>query len=401
LLNDARAHYNPAVDLSDLRFPSSSSYTILGEIGRGGMGIVLLAEKDSEGVSDLVALKTIRTKSAGHEARLRQEANIATGLRHENIVKTYGLESIPYGRLPAEFLREFDALSYESARRAALRRRAPGGGRAPLRIDPAPAGGEEKLFLMVMDYIEGTDVRALQSAHLKSDLLVPVPLGAFIVSRVARALAYAHGTIIHRDVSPENLLLNTQGVVKLSDFGVAVSEASEGLTGKIPYLSPEQLSGQAVDGRTDLYSLGLVLYLLLTGIPLQRVPAGLPPAGRVEFVKRLLGRPFVPPARVRTDVPEAISEITMRLLARDRAERYARAEDAAKDLEQKYLYARGFGPTNNSLEAYLEIFDGGFTEASPLPLAQLPFLEGKLRRPLSPSLYTPEGRAAFEETLNR
>ncbi|RPH41407.1 MAG: hypothetical protein EHM91_10185, partial [Planctomycetota bacterium] len=72
------------MDLSGLKFLSSSTYTVVGEIGRGGMGIVLLAEKNSEGVADLVALKTIRTKSADHELRLKQEANIDTGLRHEN-----------------------------------------------------------------------------------------------------------------------------------------------------------------------------------------------------------------------------------------------------------------------------------------------------------------------------
>ena len=95
------------MDLSGLKFNSSSNYSILSEIGRGGMGIVLLAEKDCEGVADLVALKTIRTKSADHEKRLKEEANLATGLRHENIVKTYGLESIPYSQLPPEFLREY------------------------------------------------------------------------------------------------------------------------------------------------------------------------------------------------------------------------------------------------------------------------------------------------------
>ncbi|HYE99152.1 MAG TPA: protein kinase, partial [Planctomycetota bacterium] len=225
------------MDLGGLKFQSSSSYTILCEIGRGGMGIVLLAEKNSEGVSDLVALKTIRAKSADHEARLKQEANIATGLRHENIVKTYGLESIPYEQLPPDFLKEFDSLSFEEAtRRADVRRAFPGRPADPrtrLRVQPA-ATADRRLFLMVMDYIEGTDVRVFQNDHAKRDLLVPVPLGAFIVSRVARALAYAHQTIIHRDISPENLLVNMHGGVKLSDFGVAVSEGAEGVTGKIP-----------------------------------------------------------------------------------------------------------------------------------------------------------------------
>jgi serine/threonine protein kinase len=336
--------------------------------------------------------------------RLKQEANLATGLRHENIVKTYGLESVPYSQLPPEFLQEFDTLSFEDARRMQVQRKAVpgrfGDARTRLRVTPASTA-EAKLYLMVMDYIEGTDLRVFQNDHLKRDLLLPASLGAFVVSRVARALSYAHGSIVHRDISPENLLLNTQGGVKLSDFGVAVSEAAGGATGKISYMSPEQIRGESVDARTDLYSLGLVLYLLLTGIPLQRSPAGLPAPKRLEFVDRLLDRPFLPPARVRTDVPPALSEICMRMLALDPAQRYRGAEEVARDLEQRYLYAKGFGPTNNSLQAYLEIFDAQFKEVSPQQLQQLPFLQGQLQRPLSASLYTPEGKRALEEAMNR
>ncbi|HEX7901385.1 MAG TPA: serine/threonine-protein kinase [Planctomycetota bacterium] len=390
------------MDLSGLKFHSSSGYTVLCEIGRGGMGIVLLAEKNSEGVADLVALKTIRAKSADHEARLKQEANTATGLRHENIVKTYGLESIPYSQLPGEFLKEFDSLSFENARRAAPRALPVGDPLTRLRVHPPGGPDARKLLLMVMDYIEGTDVRVFQNDHVKRDLLLPVPLAAFIVSRIARALAYAHQTIIHRDISPENLLVNTQGVVKLSDFGVAVSENAQGITGKIPYLSPEQIFGQPVDARTDLYSLGLILYLLLTGIPLQRVPAKLPVAGRVDHIRRLLGKPWPSPAAVRPDVPASVSEICAKMLEREPARRYAHAEEVARDLEQRYLYAKGFGPTNNSLQAYLEIFDAHFKEMSKEQLQQLPFLHGELQRHLSPAhAFTPEGRRLLDDVLSR
>jgi len=392
------------VDLSGLKFTSSSTYTIVGEIGRGGMGIVLLAEKNSEGVADLVALKTIRTKSTDHETRLKQEANIATGLRHENIVKTYGLEAIPYSQLPPEFLQEFDKLSYEEAKRHAIQRSSSPGerldARTKFRISPQVTN-EQKLLLMVMDYIEGTDVRTFQNEHLKRDLLMPVPLAAFIVSRIARSLAYAHQTIIHRDISPENLLLNLQGVAKLSDFGVAVDHKEEGMIGKVSYMSPEQIGGEVVDLRTDIYSLGLVLYLLLTGVPLQKVPMRMSSEDRVEYARKLLERPLLPPSKVRTDVPEPISEICMKMLARDRDKRYGRAEAAARDLEQKYLYAKGFGPTNNSLQAYLEIFDAGFKEIQPEQLQQLPFLHGELKRPVSAAYYTPEGKAFLDEARNR
>lgn len=392
------------MDLSGLKFTSSSTYTIVGEIGRGGMGIVLLAEKNSEGVADLVALKTIRTKSTDHETRLKQEANIATGLRHENIVKTYGLEAIPYGQLPPEFLQEFDKLSYEEAKRHAIQRSSAPGDRfdpkTKFRVSPT-ATSEQKILLMVMDYIEGTDLRTFQNEHFKKDLLLPVPLAAFIVSRVARSLAYAHQTIIHRDISPENLLLNLQGVVKLSDFGVAVERNEEGMTGKVSYMSPEQIGGEVVDLRTDIYSLGLVLYMLLTGIPLQRVPMRMTSEARIAYARKLLEKPVPAPSKVRGDVPEAISDICMRMLARDREKRFPRAEAVARDLEQKYLYAKGFGPTNNSLQAYLEIFDGGFREIQPEQLQQLPFLHGELRRPGAASAYTPEGKAFLDEVRNR
>ena len=391
------------MDLSGLKFTSSSTYTVVGEIGRGGMGIVLLAEKNSEGVVDLVALKTIRTKSADHEKRLKQEANVATGLRHENIVKTYGLESVPYSQLPSEFLQEFDRLSFEDATRHAIRPAAVPGARearTKLRIVPGSAS-DQKMYLMVMDYIEGTDVRTFQNEHFKRDLLLPVPLAAFIVSRVARSLAYAHQTIIHRDISPENLLLNLQGVVKLSDFGVAVDHNEEGMTGKVSYMSPEQIGGEVVDLRTDLYSLGLVLYALLTGVPIQKVPMRMSAEQRIDYARRLLDRPVLPPSKVRVDVPEAISEICMKMLARDREKRFPRAEAVARDLEQKYLYAKGFGPTNNSLQAYLEIFDAQFREISPEQLQQLPFLHGELKRPVSSSYYTPEGKAFLDEARNR
>ncbi|MBV8879465.1 MAG: serine/threonine protein kinase [Planctomycetaceae bacterium] len=392
------------MDLSGLKFTSSSTYTIVGEIGRGGMGIVLLAEKNSEGVADLVALKTIRTKSTDHETRLKQEANIATGLRHENIVKTYGLEAIPYSRLPPDFLQEFDKLSYEEAKRHAIQRSSSPGDRfdpkTKVRISPH-ATNEQKILLMVMDYIEGTDVRTFQNEHYKRDLLLPVPLAAFIVSRIARSLAYAHQTIIHRDISPENLLLNLQGVVKLSDFGVAVDHNEEGMTGKVSYMSPEQIGGDVVDLRTDLYSLGLVLYLLLTGIPLQKVPMRMASEQRIDYARKLLARPVLAPNKVRTDVPDAISDICMKMLAHDREKRYSRAEGVARDLEQKYLYAKGFGPTNNSLQAYLEIFDAGFKEIQPEQLQQLPFLHGELKRPVSNAYYSPEGKAFFDEVRNR
>ena len=122
---------------------------------------------------------------------------------------------------------------------------------------------------------------------------------------------------------------------------------------------------------------------------------------RLEYVRRLLGKPFLPAAAVRSDVPAELSEICSRMLALDRNRRYVRAEDVARDLEQKYLYASGFGPTNNSLQAYLEMFDANFKESTSEQMRQLPFLDGNLQRPLAKGAYTKEGMGILKEALNR
>jgi serine/threonine-protein kinase len=274
--------------------------------------------------------------------------------------------------------------------------------RARLRL--RPSSDDRKLFMIVMDYVEGTDLRTLHLAHVQRQLLIPAPLAAFAISRVARALGYAHQSIVHRDVSPENVLINTQGVVKLSDFGVAASgpDAGGALAGKLPYMSPEQLRRQPVDARTDVYSLGLVLYQILTGIRPQRIPKGLPWEQQFAHLQTQLDREIPPACEVRTDVPKVLSDICQRMLARRREMRYPRAVDCVSDLEKRYLYARGFGPTNNSLEAYWETFQADFA-ATPDQLRELTFLKDEsgrvqLKRPVAAEFYTPLGREMIQES---
>jgi serine/threonine protein kinase len=393
------------VQLDGLKFDSSGGYTIVAEIGRGGMGIVYVAERECEGVADVVALKMLRSQGAETESKFKAEANLATNLRHENIVKTYGLEAIAYDDLPQEFSRELEGLSHETGRRVLVDRlRVTGPLTAKLRTRLRVRSGadQKKLYLIVMDYVEGTDLRTLHQVHVDRRLLIPCPIAGFIVSRVARALAYAHQFIIHRDISPENVLINTQGVVKLSDFGVAAGDTSAAgtLTGKLPYMSPEQARRQPVDARTDLYSLGLVLYQILTGIHPQRIPKGLTREQQMAHLEKLLSREIPPAVDVRTDVPKALSDMCAKMLARNRDARYARALDCVSDLEKRYLYARGFGPTNNSLQAYWEAFQNDF-EATPDQLAELTFLRDDskkvvLRRPVTAEFYTPLGREMIE-----
>jgi len=420
--------------LQMVSFRSAARYTLLEEIGRGGMGIVYLAEKQCAEVSDLVALKTIRTASPEHADILMREAHLATQLRHENIVKTYGLELLPIQALPPEIRATFQVApdreksvseSTENApvtpapdatgavsrlrrtglsrrrRIAALKREEQGTEFQPEEPD-APRSTEasdDDMLLIAMDYIEGTDMLRLHNEHLKAGYLMPPILIAFMISRVCRALAYAHNFVVHRDISPENVLINNQGVCKLTDFGIAVAAKAGKIKwgGKLGYMAPEQFQGKVLDERADIYSLGLVAYLLTTGIPLQAPAKRGTLKERMLSVKRQMDEGFPPPHQVMNDVPREFSDIIMRMIAPNPDDRFGRASRVSSELEHKYLYAKGFGPTNNSLAAYIDIFDSGFTKYDEDQLEQLSFLRGPsggmmLKRRLSLSNYTRCGR---------
>ncbi len=424
--------------LEAVSFLSAASYTFVEEIGRGGMGIVYLALKGCAGVSDLVALKTIKTASKEHAEMLVREANLATQLRHENIVKTYGLEMLPLSALPpamragfeqaaesepAEIgatgrfgavTAEVDTSGSEAEPVGLVRRRRRGdnerthliadGPRVQVSPATAQAIDENMLVMIAMDYIEGTDCLRLHHEHLKSGYLIPPILTAYIISRVARALDYAHHFVVHRDISPENILINTHGVCKLTDFGIGVA-AKEGrirFGGKLGYMAPEQIFGQEVDERADIYSLGVVAYLLTTGIPLQAPPRKGTLKDRMKAIHKQLDEGYPPPHRVVGDVPRVLSEIISKMIAFRPEDRYLRAAHVARDLEHRVLYAKGFGPTNDSLAAYTDIFDSGFTKYDENQLELLSFLKGdhgglQLRRKLNWDLYTRVGREMIAE----
>ncbi|MFH1022263.1 MAG: serine/threonine-protein kinase [Planctomycetota bacterium] len=395
--------------LENISFSSTATYTFLEELGRGGMGIVYLAQRTTEGVTEEVVLKSIRTISPRDAEMLKKEANLATQLRHENIVRTFGLESLPFSSLPDAFRREITGLTYDREDFSRLYRRsrlqkytrgAVAGRHTPIRADAAHGkAGDPRLYLMVMDYVEGLDLHHLHREHVRRGFLLPAPLAAFTISRICRALAYAHESIVHRDISPENILINHQGVCKLSDFGIAIrpEEGVTAIAGKPEFMSPEQLAGADLDGRTDIYSLGLVLYELLAGFQPLRPPAKLPAEEKIAYAKRAIASGFPAPHAVYTDVPPVLSDITMKMLAADPAARFATARLAGDELEQGYLYKEGFGPTNNSFQAYLAIFDREFKSVYPDELKQLAFLTGpsgkiEIRRPILWDRYTDAGK---------
>jgi len=392
--------------IKNLSFNSTAKYTFIGEIGRGGMGLVFLAQRECEGVADLLVLKTIKTLSSDKLDALRNEARLAATLRHENIVRTYGLESIPLSRLPKAFINEITNMKAKSSEtnrelgKEALEKIKDGYTyKGKQTIKPAEKS-EEKLYLMVMDYIEGNDLREFMMKHFKRGILFPLPISAFIISRICRALEYAHAIIIHRDLSPENILINKQGVAKLTDFGIAVAISQEGtdFAGKLQYMSPEQFSRQKIDARSDIFAMGLMAYQLSTGISIFQPIQNLTFEEQYKHVRELMRLDIIPPHEICTDIPKEYSNIIMKMLAFKKNDRYQSMVEVTNDLERKYLYAKGFGPTNQSLQAYLDIVNKDFKDTDQEQLRKLSFLANEskkiqLRRKINESLYTKAGLA--------
>ncbi len=193
---------------------------------------------------------------------------------------------------------------------------------------------EARLFL-VMELVEGKDLDALLATGL-----LPIPLVIYVIGEVLRGLGHAHdlpvGTnvrgVVHRDVSPHNVLLSWEGAVKVSDFGIAKARAASEATasvfikGKPAYMSPEQANGQALDGRSDLFAVGIMLWEMLVG---RRLFIGEDTRSTLAAV--LFGQ--IPrPRSLRPEVPKDLERITMKLLERDLPARYATAELALADL---------------------------------------------------------------------
>jgi serine/threonine protein kinase len=167
-------------------------------------------------------------------------------------------------------------------------------------------------------------------------------------------------------------------------------------------MAPEQLARDKVDGRADIFSLGVVTYELLTGINLFKPPTRGSWDENVRWVKQAQSRPIVPPHEICKDIPEKVSNIVMKMLEYDVSKRWQRMIEVLVETEKRHLYARGFGPTNNSMGSYLRIFETDFLDASQDELRQLTFLrneEGKvaLQRRIARDLFTEKGLELIKE----
>jgi serine/threonine protein kinase len=194
---------------------------------------------------------------------------------------------------------------------------------------------------LVLELVDGWDLNHLLARVRASGVALPPELALYVCAEVCRALAYAHAQardgrplgIVHRDISPHNVLISEEGEVKLTDFGIAKAmgrreHTGQGIIkGKLAFMSPEQASGEELDARSDLFSVGTMLYLLFTGRRPFEAPTDL------EIVLRVRQCSFKPPAEIKPDLPPAIAKLIERSMARDRDARYQTGEEMLLDLE--------------------------------------------------------------------
>jgi serine/threonine protein kinase len=258
-------------------------YEIVGELGRGAMGVVYKATDPNIGRT--VALKTMRMDVHGLESadlmrRFKNEARAAGLLNHPNIVTIYD------------------------------------------------AGEHDGVFYIAMEYLEGTTLQELLAERRVLEAAEAVKLSR----EIARGLDYAHAHgVVHRDVKPANIMITRSGAVKIMDFGIAKSSGNMTGTGQVlgtpNYMSPEQVKGKSLDGRSDLFSLGVILYEMLTGEK--------PFHGQnvTTIIYKIVNENPIPPRELDATVPASLSALVLKALAKSPDERYQTGAELAHDLE--------------------------------------------------------------------
>ena len=233
-------------------------------------------------------------------------------------------------------------------------------------------GSEDGDYFIAMEYVDGSDLKTVVEKAKLARRTVPVNLMAFTCSEVAKGLDYAHRrkdaqrrdlNIVHRDISPHNILVSYAGETKITDFGIARASSKVTITrsgvirGKFAYMSPEQARGDHIDRRSDIFSLGIVLYEVLTGTRLFKSKNDL------ETLKRVQTGPITPPSRLNPDVPPELETIVLKALDRDRDRRYQWASELHDDLST-YLFSSGEKIAGNELATWVHKVMGPAEEES-------------------------------------
>ena len=320
-------------------------YRIVREIGRGGMGVVYEAEQQSLGRR--VALKVLPRRSSGSSdslRRFRREARAAAQLHHTNIVPVfevgqdgdtffYAMQFIE-GRGLDHVRRELSRLIEESRGKPALRESDRTDPLAnTLLVKPTEEAEAETINLAQADTAQATLPGRSQLSSVCSDQPHYFRSVARIGRQVAGALEHAHRHgIIHRDITPANLILDAEGDVWITDFGLAQTE-DEALTrtgdilGTLRYMSPERFSGEC-DERADIYGLGMTLYELLT------FNTAFEAREHLKLVEEIANREPVRPRQINPDVPLDLETIILKAIEKDQRRRYSTAEEFAADLQR-------------------------------------------------------------------
>lgn len=306
------------VDLAGTQIQMNTAYKLKRLIASGGMGAVYEAEQyGADGFVKSVAVKLLLPELSDNEefvSMFMGEAKLAGCLVHQNIVQIYQL------------------------------------------------GKSDKRYFIAMEYIEGIDLEQFMACHAAQGKKVPIELAVYIASRICRGLEYAHNRrdengehleVVHRDISPRNIMITSEGEVKIADFGVAKARHKAAaqmqdsiMVGKIPYMSPEQASYEPTDPRSDIFSLGVVFYELLTGVRIfERTSES-------AAIKEITTGPVPDPRSHRSGVPDMIAAIVMRCLERKPELRHQTAGDLGYALES-HMYSKGYGPTIVTLAKYM------------------------------------------------
>ncbi|HEY5926825.1 MAG TPA: serine/threonine-protein kinase [Kofleriaceae bacterium] len=236
-------------------------------------------------------------------------------------------------------------------------------------------GVVDDTYFIAMDYIDGPTLYRLTETMARREGHMEPALAAWIIARILDGLDYAHRKgegVIHRDLSPRNVMLSRDGEVKLVDFGIAVTlgDAGEGEdtrsapTGSFPYMSPEQVRRESLNPQTDLFSVGVLAWEMLAG---QRLFARTTADATLEAV---LGEPIPPPSSVRAEVPAKLDEVVMRALERDRDARWPTAGEMLAQLN-KYLYSLDETPGARDVAALVAAYCPPETRRLPTHLEAL------------------------------
>ena len=223
-------------------------------------------------------------------------------------------------------------------------------------------GKVEDSYFIALEYVHGKDLRAIFDRCGSEGEIMPLPQACFIIMKICEGLDYAHNKrdssgqemgLVHRDVSPQNILISYDGEVKLVDFGIAkaVGKASKTqagiLKGKFGYMSPEQVRGLTLDRRSDIFSMGIVLYELITG---ERLFHGESDFSTLEKVRNV---EILPPSTYNRKIPEELEQIVLKTLSREVDDRYEYAIDLHDDL-QAFMYSSGAFYSRKDLAGWMK-----------------------------------------------